>query len=261
MIRTSATDWSAVRHSLSLDGDVVLVTGASSGIGAETCRVVAELGGTVVGQGRDSARLSGVIDSLAGNGHVGVVQSLSPESAGGLVEQACLRAGPLSGVVHAAGHHSLRPIAASRPDDYREMFDLNAAAAFEIVRVLRAPRLRGDSLSIALVGSTAAHVGEPAVSAYAASKGALESYCRAAAAELASLRIRVNCIVPGMVETPMTRRTLATLGDEAAEEIRKRHPWGLGTPAQVAWPIAFLLSPAASWISGSSIVVDGGYSN
>ncbi len=102
-------------------------------------------------------------------------------------------------------------------------------------------------------------VGSPARSAYAASKSALLGLTRSAALELGRKGIRVNVVLPGYIQTNMTMKQQAILTVNQLEEIKRMHPLGLGTPEDVASSVAFLLSDAARWITGSLLTVDGGY--
>jgi NAD(P)-dependent dehydrogenase (short-subunit alcohol dehydrogenase family) len=109
------------------------------------------------------------------------------------------------------------------------------------------------------VASAAALAGAPALSAYAASKAALIGLAKSLAVELAPQRIRVNCVAAGWVDTALTARLRATLTERQYESIVAMHPLGIGAARDVANAIAFLLSDAASWVTGSVLVVDGGY--
>ena len=102
-------------------------------------------------------------------------------------------------------------------------------------------------------------VGQPGVSAYAATKGAIIALTKSLALEIARNRIRVNCVVPAQVQTEMALSLESSLTETQIKRIEEMHPLGLGQPRDVALSIAFLLSDASSWITGSALTVDGGY--
>jgi NAD(P)-dependent dehydrogenase (short-subunit alcohol dehydrogenase family) len=104
-----------------------------------------------------------------------------------------------------------------------------------------------------------AHAGESGKSLYALTKGALTAAAKSLAIELASRKIRVNCIAPGVVETPMVANAYYSQDEEMLNRIKSLHPLGLGKPEDVAHTAVFLLSPGARWITGTTLVVDGGY--
>ena len=108
------------------------------------------------------------------------------------------------------------------------------------------------------LSSVAGTTGQPGVSAYAASKGAVIALTRSLAVELAPERIRVNCVVPGMVPTPMSDGLLAKLSETQRKDVERQHLLGLGSVADVAGPVLFLLTDGARWMTGSVLTVDGG---
>jgi NAD(P)-dependent dehydrogenase (short-subunit alcohol dehydrogenase family) len=249
-------------HDLRLDGKCVLVTGASAGLGRATAKLLSERGAQVVAVGRDQARLDATRAELVGEGHVVAAFDLNQtERIVDFVTKIAAETKPLAGIVHAAGIQRPKPLRTTRPDDFLDHFRTNAlAAAMLLAAVSRRGVADPQGCSVVLVGSVMSQLGAAGLTAYCSSKAALVGLVRAAALELAPSRIRVNAVLPGVVESDMSRQLLETLGKEHAERVRSMHPLGTGQPADVASAVAYLVSDAARWVTGTSLVIDGGYS-
>jgi NAD(P)-dependent dehydrogenase (short-subunit alcohol dehydrogenase family) len=169
--------------------------------------------------------------------------------------------GPLNGFVHCAGIQRPFSINMAKPKDIEEMFRVNTMASIELIRNFCKPgSYVKDESSFVLVSSQAAHEGSLGNAVYAATKGALEGFLAPGAAELARKGIRLNAIVPGFVQTPMTDNFLKHLSDEQKLNFMAKFPLGLGEPSSIAAMAEFLVSDASNWITGQKFVVDGGRS-
>jgi NAD(P)-dependent dehydrogenase (short-subunit alcohol dehydrogenase family) len=243
-----------------MDGRRVLVTGASSGIGRATAVLLSELGASVVLVGRNEERLAETASQLKGSGHQLASFDLAETDAiPAWVKKLTEQGGSLDGLAHCAGLQLTYPLRATTWNHVEELMRLNVGAALALARGLRQKGANTGSGSVVLLSSAAGLVGEPARAAYSASKAAVVGLSRSLAVELARENIRVNCVAPGVVETPMWEETKRSLTPEQAEEIAKKHPLGVGQPRDVASAIAFLLSDAGRWITGTTLVVDGGF--
>jgi len=237
-----------------LQGKTLLVTGASSGIGRQTAISCAEMGALIVATGRDAARLEETLGALPGEGHRCIVADLTLEGDLANLVQVC---GALNGIAHCAGIAAIGPFRMISQKQIREIFGINFDAPILLTQRLlsRQKILRGGS--IVFVASSAAHIGTPATSLYAASKGALIPAMRALALEVAAKhRIRVNCISPGYVQTPLLDRL-----NENVTSIESNYDWaplGLGSPADVANAMVYFLSDASRWVTRTTLQVDGG---
>lgn len=246
---------------MDLSGRLILVTGASAGIGQAAARLVARLGARVVLGGRDLERLGRTHAELSGCGH-----ALAPfdiENVDAIPEWIRSLAGehgPFDGIAHCAGIQALRPIRSFSQDFFDKVMRINLGSAMAIARGVRRKECHTDKASLVLVASTSALAASPGNIVYAASKGGLITATRGLAVELVGDRVRVNCVVPATVETEMIERLRQRLTEDQYEKLRAIQPLGFGQPDDVAGMIAFLLADTARWMTGSVVTVDGGCS-
>ncbi len=244
-----------------LTGKQIIVTGASSGIGRACAILISRCGGKIIATGRNPDRINQTLSNLEGDGHHGASFDLSDADATGQwMLDLAKEHGKLDGLVHMAGIHRAKPLKVSDPEFVEELLSVNVGSAIALARGFRHKKVRGESSSVVFAASVAALVGEAGISAYSATKGAIVSLTRALAIELAREKIRVNCVSPSIVKTEMTEKFHESFTPEQIQEIEARHPLGLGEPNDVAALVVFLLSDSARWITGSNLVVDGGYS-
>lgn len=236
------------------------MTGASSGIGQATARRVAGEGGRVVLVSLDGGPLESTMAALPGPArHLARVCDMTDESAvGALVVGLKEEVGALDGVVHAAGIHWLRPLQLTDSASLRQMLDSHVVSAVALTRAVVGKKMVADGGAIVWFSSAAALEGGAGTTAYSAAKGALIAAARSVALELARRKVRVNVVVPGVVDTPQGQAFLAKLAPDQRQAVVDAHLLGIGRPEQVASVVAFLLSDDASWMTGAAVVVDGG---
>lgn len=246
----------------SLEGKTILVTGASSGIGESCCKLLARQGANIILAGRDMLRLSSVLKELETGDHS--VISFDLQNVEGIESEimpVLEKYKKIDGFIHSAGIDITMPVSNLTINHYKNIFNINVFSAFEICRILSRKKFVPDNgSSFIFIASVMGVTGSTGKTAYSASKGALISACRSMALELMAKKIRVNCISPAIVKTKLVDDLFSSLPDEAVSSIIKSHPSGLGNPVDVASAVLYLLSDESKWITGSNLVIDGGYS-
>lgn len=246
-----------MNNPFTIEGKTILVTGATSGIGRATAITCAGLGAKVVAIGRNQERLDSLMQELEGDGHLVINADLTDEAQ----VQALLESVPaVDGVACCAGVAEMKPFAFVTEEDVERVFKTNCFAPVMLVnKLLKAKKLNkgGSVVYVSSVdGPKIAHAGN---SVYSGSKSALVGLARNMAIDLASKKIRVNCVLPGTTDTPMIRTENVT--EEMLAETAKAFPMKrFAQPEEIANAIIFLLSDAASFITGTELTVDGGYS-
>ena len=239
----------------SLVGKTILITGASSGIGQETAIQCSKLGAKVIITARNEERLKETFSQLEGAGHTLLLAELTnQEDVERLVGEVC----ELHGLVLCAGKGMTSPFPFSTRDKYDEIFNVNFFAPVELLRLLvKKKKLVKDSSvvfvsSIGGIGSFSLGNG-----VYGASKAALNSTMKFCARELAAKKIRVNSVNPGMVNTKLIQN--GAISEEQHKTDMEKYPLKrYGEPVEIAYGIIYLLSNASSWVTGHSLVIDGG---
>jgi len=238
-----------------LTGKRILITGASSGIGRTTAIESSKIGAQLVLTGRDENRLQETMKALDGKGHTAIAADLTDnESLSHLVEGV----GELDGVVLCAGQGNTIPLRMATRQRFDPIFEVNYFAPVELLRLLLKKKCIKDGASLVFVASiggiNAITIGN---GIYGATKAALNSTMKFFALELAPKKIRANSVCPGMVNTEL--RKGGAISEEQHKADMENYPLKrYGEPEDVAYGIIYLLSDASSWVTGHSLIIDGG---
>ena len=241
----------------------ILITGASSGIGRQCAITFSQLGANVILIARNEERLKETYNRLKKGNHLIISQDITEyNKLEEVVNIAVDKIGRISGFVHSAGIEMTLPLRNMQPSYYEKMFSINVISGFELAKIISKKKyIDKTGASFIFISSLFGVISQPAIVAYSSSKGALISGVKSIALELASRSIRANCISPGQIKsTRMTENIFNKLSKEEKTKRIEMHPLGLGKPEDIANACTFLLSDASRWITGTNLIVDGGYS-
>jgi NAD(P)-dependent dehydrogenase (short-subunit alcohol dehydrogenase family) len=242
-------------NDFSLTGKTILITGASSGIGKETALLVSQYGASVYITGRNKERLDETFGMLQASGHRMSVADLTVENE---MDRIINDLPGLDGIVHCAGIVGPLPVKFITGADIDKMFTINYNVPVNLTgKILRKKKLR-DHSSILFMSTIATRNPYFGGALYSGSKAALEAYSKTLALEMAGKGIRSNCIMAGLVDTPMTVTPAEkNMTEQAYDRYLKRYPLGIGKTTDVANAVLFFLSDASKWITGTSLILGG----
>jgi len=220
------------------------------------------MGATVVLFGRDQDRLQETLSLMEDKGKhtIYAVDLHNYEKIEETVKDIVSQKGKIDGLINCAGISTTLPLNSVSPQKMEQFFQTNVIGAVNLTRLIVKPaHIRETGGSIIFISSVMGVVGENGKTLYSLTKGALIAAVKSMSVELAQRKIRVNAISPGVVESPMSKSAIYSRSEESLNQIIKLHPLGLGQPEDVANACVFLLSDASRWITGTNVIVDGGY--
>lgn len=242
--------------------DIFLVTGASSGIGKAVALELNKKGAFVVPIGRNRNRLEELEQEIEDPARCRIVEKdLSTEACQDykFVSILAKEVGKFRGLVLSAGIQDIRPLRISKQKDVKKLFDINFHSGFFLSQAFCDKRVNvGQGSSIVFLSSIASLIGSPGISAYSASKGAINALVQSMAVEVARQGIRVNAVLPGFVKSEMTDFWNSVYTQDYIAKLEEKYPLGIGQVEDIVGPILFLLSDLSRWITGTTLVVDGG---
>jgi len=241
-----------------LDGELALVTGGGTGLGLGIARCLAAAGARVVLAGRRADVLADAVAALGDGARALPLDVTDRASLPGAVAALEAREGPLAVLVNNAGNHWRAPAAEHDDEAFSAVLDVHLAGGFALARAVGARMLARGTGSIVFISSLNARIGMPGTAGYAAAKAGVDGLVTALGAEWAPGGVRVNAVLPGWIDAGMARRAL---GADPARRARAlaRIPLGrLGAAEDVGWAVTYLCSPAAAYVTGAVLPVDGG---
>ena len=243
----------------SLEGKTILVTGSSSGIGRGIAIECSKMGAKVILNGRNVDRLNETLELMEGEGHVVLPADISKQEE---IDRIVVEVPTLDGVVLCAGIPQVCPVKHFKRADIEDIFRVNSVAPIMITSgLLKKKKIRKGSSVVLIESISGVYVGTKGDVSYNASKAALNGFLKGSALELAGQGIRINAINPGLVPTNILNLSNEMFSESHHADIMlnsypmKRY----GTPEDIAYGAIYLLSDASSWVTGTNLVIDGGY--
>lgn len=238
-----------------------LITGATSGIGLATCKKILSNGDIVFAVGRNSSKLSEFSSEYDENSFHFLPFDLSKISLIESIFNDLIVDGiKFDGFVHCAGIEETMPLTLYSPEKILNIFEINVFAAIELIRLFSKKKYSNDGASVIFFSSVMGVLGQQGKVGYCSSKSAILGLTKSSALELAKRKIRVNAVLPGVVNTPMTQKLFSQIEQKNIDSIIAMHPLGIGEVEDIVPVIEFLLSDGSRWLTGQNIIIDGGYS-
>lgn len=241
---------------INLNSKNIIITGAGSGIGRETSRVLAEQGATVIMLDVNAEGLAKTASICGNRCHPLTIDLTDAKAVSETVVQVVAEYGKVDGLVHCAGISSRKPLNVLSKDGFSKVMDVNFYSFVELVKQCAKRKHINDGASIVVMSSISSIRGYKAKTEYCVSKAAVDAFVRCMALELADRKIRVNSVMAAEVLTPLALKAREVNATVGASDFTA--PLGPSEPYEVANIISFLLSDATKTITGTSLLIDGG---
>ena len=239
----------------SLNHKTILITGASSGIGAASAVAIANMGATVILSARNKERLEETFQQLPAGDHRVITADLTYKDA---IQQLVKEVPTIDGLVHSSGIVRPFPIKFIGEKQINEMFGINYQGPVLLTSQLFRAKKISKGASLVFMSSISSKFPHKGGALYSGTKAALNTYSKTIALEYASQRVRSNVISAAMVKTPLFEEAEKAITKEMMDKHGEHYPLGFGTPEDIAQAMIFLLSDASKWITGTELVMDGG---
>ena len=245
----------------SLEDKNILITGASSGIGRQCAIDCSKMGAQVALVARNEDRLKETLSMMEGEGHLLFPFDLTNFAGiANLVNDIVTKIGKINGVLHCAGISAVEPLQVLTSEKIQTFFDVNVTSAMMLTKeVCRKKNIADNGGCVVLLASIMGVNGESGKSLYSMTKGALIAGVRSLACEYAPKAIRINCVSPGAIETPINAQQPYMSNPELRKQLENKHLLGLGQTTDISNACIYLLSDASRWVTGQNLIIDGGY--
>lgn len=240
-----------------LNGRTALITGSARGLGWEMAKGLAQAGAHVLLHGRTPERIAPQVAELRASGHAAdsLAFAMADRAA---MEKAVTAAGPIDVLIHNVGERDRRPFAEISAEDFSRLIDVDLSAAHALVKLVLPGMVERQWGRLILVTSIAGDLAVPGASSYIAAKGGLAALARAIAAEYGATGVTCNALSPGFFATETNAQLIASPHGERQRQRCPAKRWA--DPPEIAGAAIFLASPAASYVNGHTLIVDGGVS-
>jgi gluconate 5-dehydrogenase len=245
-------------QAFSLAGRRALITGGGTGLGLAIATCMAASGADVVLAGRRAAPLEAAAAAIGSAARVAVVDLSETAKLGAFAEAVEKDHGPIDILVNNAGHTVKKPFLEATLAEFDSVMDVHLRGPLELTRHIVRRQLERGRGNILFTASMTSYIGQPLVHGYTTAKSALLGVVRALSAEFAGQGIRVNGVAPGWIDTALFRGATQNDPERLRKILGRIQMQRVGTPEEVGWACVFLASPAASYVTGQTLVVDGG---
>jgi NAD(P)-dependent dehydrogenase (short-subunit alcohol dehydrogenase family) len=243
-----------------LTGKKIVIAGGSSGIGKEIAKIALTEGATVLLITSNVKKLHSTANEFLDIGKVFTLAiDLFQPDWDSVYKDEILKYGPFDGLIYTVGISPTKPFRVIKSQDWNQLFQINLFASIQLTQLVLETTSGNSTFSGVYISSVLSEVGDKGKSLYSMTKAALVSMVKCLALEYSKKNFRFNAISPGVVNTPLSANSVYRQNEESLLKMKEKHPLGFGDVSDVAEAAIYLLSDKSKWVSGTNMIVDGGY--